>query len=173
MDIFKLEPYYSEKVWGYEEWNLSTHRNGNSIVSGSEVKLIDELKNELPILIKIIQANEKLSVQVHPHDEYSRKYENDNGKTECWYILEADENASLICGIKEGLDKDSFAKVIENGSVEENLKRISAFRNIPALYYGCGSVGVTWEDSQFRNSSMDVISLIKCFFFLFSLIIYI
>ena len=118
MDIFKLEPYYSEKVWGYEEWNLSTHRNGNSIVSGSEVKLIDELKNELPILIKIIQANEKLSVQVHPHDEYSRKYENDNGKTECWYILEADENASLICGIKEGLDKDSFAKVIENGSVE-------------------------------------------------------
>ena len=45
MNIFKLEPFYSEKVWGYEEWNLSTHRNGNSIVSGSEVKLIDELKN--------------------------------------------------------------------------------------------------------------------------------
>nr|WP_317332617.1 type I phosphomannose isomerase catalytic subunit [uncultured Romboutsia sp.] len=139
MDIFKLEPYYSEKVWGYEEWNLSTHRNGNSIVSGSEVKLIDELKNELPILIKIIQANEKLSVQVHPHDEYSRKYENDNGKTECWYILEADENASLICGIKEGLDKDSFAKVIENGTVEENLKRINVKKG-DMIYIPSGTV---------------------------------
>ena len=125
MDIFKLEPYYSEKVWGYEEWNLSTHRNGNSIVSGSEVKLIDELKNELPILIKIIQANEKLSVQVHPHDEYSRKYENDNGKTECWYILEADENASLICGIKDGNTKETIAKAIESGDIEKHLKKIN------------------------------------------------
>ena len=140
MDIFKLEPYYSEKVWGYEEWNLSTHRNGNSIVSGSEVKLIDELKNELPILIKIIQANEKLSVQVHPHDEYSRKYENDNGKTECWYILEADENASLICGIKEGLDKDSFAKIIENGTVEENLRRISVKKGDMIVTSGSGGI---------------------------------
>ena len=137
MDIFKLEPYYSEKVWGYEEWNLSTHRNGNSIVSGSEVKLIDELKNELPILIKIIQANEKLSVQVHPHDEYSRKYENDNGKTECWYILEADENASLICGIKDGLDKESFAKVIASGTVhaiEEGLKLIEVQQSSDVTY---------------------------------------
>ena len=44
--ILKLNPFYSEKIWGYEEWNLSTHRNGNSIISGSDVKLIDELKNE-------------------------------------------------------------------------------------------------------------------------------
>ncbi|MGL6108264.1 type I phosphomannose isomerase catalytic subunit [Romboutsia sp.] len=137
--ILKLKPFYSEKIWGYEEWNLSTHRNGGSIVEGTDKTLVEVLGKELPILIKIIQANEALSVQVHPGDEYSRKYENDNGKTECWYILEAKEDAGLICGIKEGLNRDDFAKIIEEGKVEENLKRINVKQG-DMIYIPAGTV---------------------------------
>ena len=123
--ILKLEPFYSEKVWGYEEWTLSTHRNGHSKIKSSDTALIDHIKEELPILNKIIKANDTLSVQVHPDDEFSRKYENDNGKTECWYILEAKENSTLVCGIKDGHTKESLAEVIEKGDIENHLEKIS------------------------------------------------
>ncbi len=70
--ILKLNPFYSEKIWGYEEWNLSTHKNGLSTLADSETTLLNYVGKELPILIKIIQANDTLSVQVHPDDEYSK-----------------------------------------------------------------------------------------------------
>ena len=123
--IIKLNPFYSEKVWGYEKWNLSTHRNGCSTLLDTNENVHDYLQKDLPILIKIIKADESLSVQVHPGDEFARKYENDNGKTECWYILEAEEGASLICGIKDGLNKEKFAKILEEGSVADYLGDIS------------------------------------------------
>ena len=123
--ILKLNPFYSEKIWGYENWNLSTHRNGHSTIVGNDATLLETINKELPILIKIIQANDTLSVQVHPGDEYARKYENDNGKTECWYILEAKEDASLICGIKPNLNKESFAKIIKYGKIENYLEKVS------------------------------------------------
>lgn len=123
--ILKLTPFHSDKIWGYEKWNLSTHRNGHSTIENTDETLKDTIGEDLPILIKIIKADDTLSVQVHPEDEYSRKYENDNGKTECWYIVDAKEDASLICGIKDGLDREAFAKIIEEGKVEENLKKIS------------------------------------------------
>lgn len=123
--ILKLNPFYSEKIWGYEKWNLSTHKNGLSTVQNSETTLLDSIGKELPVMIKVIQANDTLSVQVHPDDEYSKKYENDNGKTECWYILDAKEDASLICGIKPGLDKVSFSKIIEEGNIENYLEKVS------------------------------------------------
>jgi len=122
--ILKLNPFYSEKIWGYEAWNLSTHKNGLCTVADSEVTLLDSIESELPILIKVIQANDTLSVQVHPDDEYSRRYENDNGKNECWYILDTKDNASLICGIKQCFDKKSFSKIIEEGNIENYLKNI-------------------------------------------------
>ena len=110
---------------GYEEWNLSTHKNRLCTIKDSETTLLDCIGNTLPIMIKVIQANDTLSVQVHPDDEYSRKYENDNGKTECWYILDAKEDASLICGIKPGLNKESFSKIIEEGNIESYLEKVS------------------------------------------------
>ena len=131
--ILKLNPFYSEKIWGYENWNLSTHKNGHSTIENSDNTLIDELGEELPILIKVIKANDTLSVQVHPDDEFARKHENDNGKTECWYIIEADEDASLICGIKDNHDINSFSKVIEDGNIEEHLKRIKV--NVGDMIY--------------------------------------
>lgn len=138
-NILKLKPFYSEKIWGYEEWNLSTHRNGHCTIAGSDETLYNHIGKELPILIKIIQANDTLSVQVHPGDEYSRKYENDNGKTECWYVLEAKEGATLVCGIKDGHTKDSFAKVIEEGNIENHLERVSV-KSGDMIYIPSGTV---------------------------------
>lgn len=137
--ILKLDPFYSEKIWGYENWNLSTHKNGCCTISSSEETLINKLGKELPILIKIIQANDTLSVQVHPDDEYAKIYENDSGKTECWYILEAKENASLICGIKQGLDKESFLNIIEQGNIENYLEKVSV-KSGDMIYIPSGTV---------------------------------
>lgn len=138
-EIYKLNPFYSKKIWGYEEWNLSTHKNGYSTIVNESISLNDAIGKELPILIKIIQANDKLSVQVHPDDEYSKINENDNGKTECWYVLEAKENASLICGIKDGLDKDKLRNIISNGNIEDYLERISV-KSGDMIYIPSGTV---------------------------------
>lgn len=56
MSIFKMKPYYSEKIWGYEKWNLSTHKAGSSIIEENGELLSDYLKSDLPILIKIIKS---------------------------------------------------------------------------------------------------------------------
>ena len=138
--ILKLKPFYSEKIWGHEEWVLSTHRNGQSTVDdGNNTILIDKLGKELPILNKIIKANDTLSVQVHPDDVFSRKYENDNGKTECWYILEAKENSTLVCGIKPGHTKESLEKVIKSGDIEEELEKIKV-KEGDMIYIPSGTV---------------------------------
>ena len=79
MSIFKMKPYYSEKIWGYEKWNLSTHKAVSSIIEENGELLSDYLKSDLPILIKIIKSEQSLSVQVHPEDKFANKYENDNG----------------------------------------------------------------------------------------------
>lgn len=138
-DIFKLNPFYSEKIWGYEKWNLSTHKNGHCTISDSGDTLINRLGKELPILIKVIKANDTLSVQVHPDNEYAKIYENDSGKTECWYILEADEGATLICGIKSGLNKKEFANIIKSGNVEDYLQKIEVKKG-DMIYIPSGTV---------------------------------
>ena len=122
--ILKLNSFYSENIWVYEEWNLSTHKNGLCTIKDSETTLLDSIGGTLPIMIKVIKANDTLFIQIHPYDEYSRKYENDNWKTECWYILDAKEDASLICGIKPGLNKESFSKIIEEGNIENYLEKV-------------------------------------------------
>ena len=139
-DILKLKPFFSKKVWGYEKWNLSTHKNGNSTVENMGNKELKEvLKEEVPILIKIIQANEKLSVQVHPDDEYAKIYENDNGKIECWFVLEAKKGAKLITGLKKGTTKEKLKEIIEKNKVEEYLEKIDVHKG-DMIYIPAGTV---------------------------------
>ncbi|MFR8869022.1 type I phosphomannose isomerase catalytic subunit [Paraclostridium sordellii] len=138
-NILKLEPFYNKKIWGYEKWNLSTHNNGHSTITNSKNTLLKKLGKELPIMIKVIKAEDTLSVQVHPDDEYAKTHENDSGKTECWYILEAKEGATLICGLKEGLNKSEFSKIIDSGDVENYLERINV-RKGDMIYIPSGTV---------------------------------
>ncbi len=79
-----------------------------------------------PLLLKLIDANEVLSVQVHPSDEVARALgENDSGKTEMWYVLEAERNSFIYLGTRKGVKKEHIEKEIRNqGDVERLLNKI-------------------------------------------------
>ena len=80
--------------------------------------------DRFPLLIKWIDARDKLSVQVHPADAYAKVNENDLGKTELWYIAEAKEGARLVYGLSDGADKKTLAEALQRGEVESVLKEI-------------------------------------------------
>lgn len=77
---------------------------------------------EFPLLIKFIDAADRLSVQVHPDDAYAARVENDRGKTEMWYIVDADENAEIICGLADGIDNAAFCEALQKGELMSALK---------------------------------------------------
>lgn len=139
-----------------ETWECSTHPDGPSIVASGEHKgktLIEVLKEhpeylgthprtkgELPILVKLIDAKQDLSVQVHPSDEYAQKYEHGQlGKTEMWYILDASKGAKLVYGFKMNQDKETIKKAIQNGTVEKYLQKVPVKKN-DLFYIKAGTV---------------------------------
>ncbi|MBO5930939.1 MAG: class I mannose-6-phosphate isomerase [Clostridia bacterium] len=77
---------------------------------------------EFPLLIKFIDAADKLSVQVHPDDTYAARVEGDRGKTEMWYIVDADEDAEIICGLADGIDNAAFCASLQKGDMMSTLK---------------------------------------------------
>jgi len=122
-----------------ESWDIACHPNGTGIVENGEHKGIrfDDLIKQyehslvgskvsiekLPLLVKLINSREKLSVQVHPGDEYAAKYEGDYGKTEAWYVVDAKPDATLIVGTKN-CTKEQFEAAIKSGEVEKYLNKI-------------------------------------------------
>lgn len=123
-----------------ESWEISTNDAGLSkIQTGQTLKELFEdetLKEEIfgtktkdmkefPLLIKFIDAKDNLSVQVHPDDEYALKYENDKGKTEMWYVMDCDEDAKIICGIKENIKQEEISKTIHEGKIREILNEVA------------------------------------------------
>ncbi len=146
----KLTPVLKDYLWGGEKlktlfgrksdgiiaesWEASVHKDGTSIISGENENFaeflsknktaVDKNGSGFPVLIKFIDAAKNLSVQVHPSDEFARLHENDNGKTEMWYIVEANEGAGIYCGFKRDVKKDEFVDKLNNGGVEELLNFI-------------------------------------------------
>lgn len=124
-----------------ETWECSTHPDGPSFVVGGEfdgMSLAEVLqehpeflgthpitKGELPILIKFIDANQDLSVQVHPTDEYAAEHEDGQlGKTEMWYVLDAAPGAELVYGLRHEMTAAKLRKCIENGTIGKYLQRV-------------------------------------------------
>lgn len=115
-----------------ESWEVSVHPDGASECDGGTLlsylekvgTAVDKLGSKLPVLIKFIDAASNLSVQVHPNDEYARINENDNGKTEMWYIIDAEKGAGIYCGFKRDTDKEEFLRKTAEGTVEELLNFI-------------------------------------------------
>ena len=122
-----------------ETWECSTHPDGPSYVVGGEFdgqELAEVLKmhpeylgtrhegeNALPILIKFIDAKKDLSVQVHPTDAYAKEHENDQlGKTEMWYVLDASKDAKLVYGLKRDRTEDQMRKAIAEGTLMKDLQ---------------------------------------------------
>jgi len=119
--MLKLNAIRSDKIWGYELWIASTHPNGCQ----------EEFKNacggDYPLLVKVIQADDTLSIQVHPDDELAVKLEGpgNRGKTECWYVLDAKPDAKLVYGIKEGYSNEVLAKAITENNLEDYLEIVN------------------------------------------------
>ena len=96
---------------------------------GSHAMRLTGGKAELPILIKLIDAKQDLSIQVHPDDDYAMEHENSRGKTEMWYILAAKRNAELIYGFRQDLSREQLAKVLKEKRVEAVLNHVPVHQN--------------------------------------------
>ena len=86
--------------------------------------IYQETGNKFPLLIKYLDINDKLSIQVHPNDEYAMKNEKDFGKTECWYIMDASDDAELILGLAKEVTKSDFIKKTKNNDFSELFNKI-------------------------------------------------
>lgn len=119
-----------------ESWELSCHKDGNSVVANGDcagMTLSEYIEKKgksvlgtncerfenFPILIKLIDAKDNLSVQVHPNNEYAQRVEGEYGKTEMWYIVDCDEGATLLYGFKKEISKEEFAERIADNTLLE------------------------------------------------------
>ncbi|MDO4329873.1 MAG: class I mannose-6-phosphate isomerase [Lachnospiraceae bacterium] len=126
-----------------ETWECSVHPDGPCVIANGEFKgqtlptvlkqhpefLGAKVKNgELPVLVKFIDAKKDLSVQVHPDDEYAKDHEGDNGKTEMWYVIDADEGASLIYGFKHTVTEEILRHALETGTLDKHLQKVEVHK---------------------------------------------
>lgn len=126
-----------------ESWDVTCRDDGMNIVEngglrGKTLKAVLDKYGEkilgasstgkygerFPLLIKIIDAADKLSVQVHPDDDFARKNGEANGKNELWYIVAAKKGAKLVWGLKENITKEGFREAVKDGTVEETLHTV-------------------------------------------------
>ncbi|WP_010229541.1 type I phosphomannose isomerase catalytic subunit [Gillisia marina] len=154
-----------------ESWEISDLENDTSIVANGKLKgkslqwLLKKYKEELvgkdvfknfgikfPLLIKYIDAAENLSIQLHPNDKIAKEKHNSFGKTEMWYIVQADKDAELILGFKEPISKSKYVELVENNALPRALNRIKvqvgdAFIIPPGLVHAIGK-GVMLAEIQ-------------------------
>ena len=126
-----------------ESWELSNVKGDVSVISNGEyegkslndlisefpeailgAKIYKQFGTEFPLLFKFIDAKEDLSIQVHPNDELAKKRHNSFGKTEMWYVMQADENARIVVGFKENSSKEEYVENLENKSLLSILKEV-------------------------------------------------
>ena len=132
-----------------ETWECSTHPDGQSVVAsgadagkslGEVLRLHPEYlgthplqtmngKPELPILIKLVDAKLKLSVQVHPDDNFALRHENSLGKTEMWYVLSARKDAELVYGFNQDMNETGVKNALAAGTIERYLNRVSVHKD--------------------------------------------
>ncbi len=169
---FRIAPRFSERVWGYRDlhpWydvEAQGEPLGEAWLTGDQcvaatgahagqtlgALFAQEPENLLgksaprdgsPLLIKVIFAREKLSVQVHPDDRMARKYGHPRGKTECWYALESEQGAQVACGLKPGVTLDKIKTGIETGTLEESLNVLDVARG-EMIFVDAGTVHAIW-----------------------------
>jgi len=164
-----------------ESWEISSHPDGlsivrNGILAGKSIpELIEEhgtdllgssfsesMNHSFPLLVKFIDANDRLSVQVHPNDEYAYLHENGGlGKTEMWVVLHAEPESTIIYGLKPGVTKEQFAKAVEDHCIAGCLNDIPVkagdYFHIPAgLVHAIGKGIIIAEIQQNSNTTYRV-----------------
>ncbi len=125
-----------------ETWEISGVKSDVSVVADGPLKgesldqLLEKYKDELvgkkvydhfgnifPLLVKFIDANDDLSIQVHPNDELAKKRHNSFGKTEMWYVVEADPGSTLISGFNKELDEQEYLDKFNSGHLTDILNK--------------------------------------------------
>ena len=164
-----------------ESWEISSHPDGESIVANGEFKgqtltslvkrfgaqlvgnaLPPEKIIKFPLLVKFIDAKDKLSVQVHPNDEFAFNNENGGlGKNEMWYIMEASPNSKIVYDVTPGTTRESFELAVAEGRINDCLNyfpvKAGDFVDIPAgLLHAIGDGIVLAEIQQNSNTTYRV-----------------
>ncbi len=172
---FRLEPWYSPRPWGFPDlrpwFNIVAEGEpiGEAWLTGDDClvatgphagKTLGSLFHEAPeallgkdapapdspLLIKVIFAHEKLSVQVHPDDWMARKYGEPRGKTECWYALAAQAGAQVAVGLKPGTTLEQVRAGIGDGSLQ-NLLQLLPVSAGDMIFVDAGTVHAIWPGS--------------------------
>ena len=189
--IVFLEPVFCERIWGGrnlekfnfsipqgdigEAWVIAAHDNGSSkITNGSLAGLTlkeayekhptlftEKVYDKFPLLIKILDASDNLSVQVHPEDDYAKVNENGElGKTECWYVLDAKEDAKLVYG-HSAITREELNSRIDNAEwnelfIEEKVKEGDFFYIPAGTLHAIGEGILIYEVQQNSDTTYRV-----------------
>ena len=151
LEPFRLAPWFSERPWGRTDlrpWYESTGKNGpvgEAWLTGPECvvetgplqgetlseavaehgrEVVGADGAEFPLLVKLLFPNDKLSVQVHPNDAHAQRMGQPRGKTECWYVLEAEPGATIALGMKDGATAESVRAAIASGTLEDLVQSV-------------------------------------------------
>ena len=146
---FRLAPWFSPRPWGRMDlrpWYQETGKSepvgeawltgpesivetgalaGNTlaaVVEKNGLAMVGADGGEFPLLVKLLFPNDKLSVQVHPDDAHAQAMGQPRGKTECWYVLEAEPGAAIALGLREGASPDAVREAIGRGTLEELMQ---------------------------------------------------
>jgi len=141
-----------------ESWELSGHEGdesivtngfleGNSLIELIEIymgelvgdKIFDEFGLSFPLLFKLIDAEEDLSIQVHPNDEVAAERHNSFGKTEMWYVIDAEPASEMIIGFAKDCNKDEYLDALETDKVESLLHKVPVTKG-DVLFIPAGTV---------------------------------
>lgn len=139
----KLKTYLNKPITSEitgESWEISTVENDVSVISNGSfkgknlneliasypeeilgTKVYQRFGKQFPLLFKYLDAREDLSIQVHPNDELAKKRHNSFGKTEMWYVMQADANSRLIVGFKEKSSPEDYLKALQNNTIIDIL----------------------------------------------------
>ncbi len=171
----KLKPVFKETIWGgdrlkkefskkcdlkrlAESWELTCRKDEMNLIANGRYagmtlgEYIGDF-NDFPLLVKLIDANDRLSIQVHPDDDYARKNENTGyGKTEMWYIVDALPGAQIVYGLKGQFNRDEFSKAISSGSLQGLLNYTDVHKGdvffIPSGYVHAIGSGIIIAEIQ-------------------------
>ncbi|MBQ7219932.1 MAG: class I mannose-6-phosphate isomerase [Synergistaceae bacterium] len=123
-----------------ESWELASHKDGDNLILDGELvglTLSEAAKkypavvspsfsgdDTFPLMVKLIDSQQPLSIQVHPFNDYARRVEHSRGKTECWYILNHDEGAYIYLGFSRNVSRRDFEQAITDGTVTGLLRKV-------------------------------------------------
>jgi mannose-6-phosphate isomerase len=181
---FRIDPIYDPRPWGYRDlrpWYDHVVTGGDPIgevwLTGDECLIATGLhagqklgsffgqmpqallgegapSPESPLLIKVIFAKEKLSVQVHPDDAMAHKYGEPRGKTECWYALAAQPGAMVALGLKPGVTLEQVREEIQAGTLEASLNMLPVAAG-EVIFVDAGTVHSIWPGSVLLETQQN------------------